>query len=114
MAVAVVVGTAFTALVASFVANILTPSIAAILGEPDFSELTFRINDSLFSYGKFLNALVSFLSVAAVIFFVVVKPMNVWTERAKRGEDPDVKECPECLSEIPRDARRCAYCTSQV
>jgi large conductance mechanosensitive channel len=114
LAVAVVIGTAFAALVNAFVADLITPIIAAIFGKPDFSGLSFTINESAFRYGSFLNALITFLSVAAAIFFFVVKPMNVWTERAKRGEDPDVKECPECLSEIPHAATRCAFCTSQL
>lgn len=114
LAVAVVIGTAFAALVNAFVADLITPIIAAIFGKPDFSELTFTINGSVFKYGSFLNALIAFLSVAAAIFFFVVKPMNLLSERAKRGEDPDVKDCPECLSEIPFAARRCAHCTSQL
>lgn len=114
LAVAVVIGTAFAALINALVADLITPIIAAIFGKPDFSGLTFTVNGSIFKYGSFLNALITFLSVAAAIFFFVVKPMNVWTERAKRGEDPDVKECPECLSEIPYAARRCAHCTSEL
>jgi large conductance mechanosensitive channel len=114
LAVAVVVGTAFTALVKSFVDNLVTPVIAAVFGQPDFSGLSFTVNGSHFLYGSFLNALITFLSVAAAIFFFVVKPMNVWTERARRGEDPDVKECPECLSEIPFAASRCAHCTTRI
>lgn len=114
LAVAVVIGTAFAALVASLVADLITPIIAAIFGKPDFSDLTFTINGSVFKYGSFLNALVAFITVAAAIFFFVVKPMNVLTERAKRGEDPAVKDCPECLSEIPFKATRCAHCTSQL
>lgn len=114
LAVAVVVGTAFAALVKSFVDNLITPIIAAIFGQPSFAGLKFTINGSEFLYGSFINALITFLSVAAAIFFFVVKPMNIWTERAKRGEDPDVKECPDCLSEIPYAAKRCAHCTSQL
>jgi large conductance mechanosensitive channel len=114
LAVAVVIGTAFTVLINSLVKDLITPIIAAIFGQPDFSDLTFTINDSIFRYGSFLNALIAFLSVAAAIFFVVVKPMNVWTERVKRGDDPDVKDCPECLSEIPFAAKRCAHCTSEL
>lgn len=114
LAVAVVIGTAFAALIASLVADIITPVIAAVFGKPDFSGLTFTINGSVFKYGNFLNALIAFLTVAAAIFFFVVKPMNVWSERAKRGDDPDVKDCPECLSEIPFAAKRCAHCTSQL
>jgi large conductance mechanosensitive channel len=114
LAVAVVIGTAFAALVKSFVDNMITPIIAAVFGKADFSALSFTINGSDFGYGLFINALITFLSVAAAIFFFVVKPMNVMTERAKRGEDPDVKDCPECLSEIPYAATRCAHCTSQL
>lgn len=114
LAVAVVIGTAFAALVGSFVANMITPLIAAIFGQPDFSELQFTINGSVFFYGKFINALITFLSVSAAIFFFVVKPMNVLQERVKRGEDPDVKDCPECLMEIPYQATRCGHCTSQL
>lgn len=114
LAVAVVIGTAFAALIASLVADIITPIIAAVFGKPDFSGLTFTINGSVFKYGNFLNALIAFLTVAAAIFFFVVKPMNMWTERARRGEDPDVKDCPECLSEIPYAAKRCAHCTTQI
>lgn len=112
LAVAVVIGTAFTALVNSMVSDLITPIVAAVFGQPDFSDLTFTINGSVFKYGNFLNALITFLTVAAAIFFFVVKPMNLWTERSRRGEDPDVKDCPECLSEIPFAAKRCAHCTS--
>ncbi len=114
LAVAVVIGTAFAALVASLVSDLITPIIAAIFGKPDFSNLTFTINGSVFKYGSFINALIAFMSVAAAIFFFVVKPMNVWSERTKRGEDPDVKDCPECLSQIPHAATRCAHCTTQL
>lgn len=112
LAVAVVIGGAFGALIASLVADIITPVIAAIFGQPDFSSLTFTINGSVFKYGSFLNALIAFITVAAAIFFFVVKPMNMWTARAKEGADPDVKDCPECLSEIPYAAKRCAHCTA--
>ncbi|MGK2878411.1 MAG: large conductance mechanosensitive channel protein MscL [Solirubrobacterales bacterium] len=114
LAVAVLIGTAFAALIKSFVDNLITPIIAAIFGKPSFADLAFTINGSEFGYGLFINALITFLSVAAAVFFFVVKPMNVWTERARRGEDPDVKDCPECLSEIPFAATRCAHCTSQL
>lgn len=114
LAVAVVVGTAFTALINAFVSDLITPVIAAVFGRQDFSALTFSINGSVFRYGSFLNALIAFLSVAAAIFFFVVKPMNLWTERTRRGADPTVRECPECLSEIPYAALRCAYCTTQL
>ena len=115
LAVAVVIGAAFTAVVNSLVADIFTPLIAAIFGTQDFSSLTFTINGSTFSYGLFLNALIAFLMVALVIFFLVVKPMNMMMARKKAGQapaDPSTKICPECLSEIPVAARRCAFCTT--
>jgi large conductance mechanosensitive channel len=113
LAVAVVVGTAFSALVAALVADLLTPIIAAIFGKPDFSGLTFTINGSKFAYGAFINALITFVSVAAAVFFFVVTPVNrLMARRAK--EDPDTKECPECTSAIPIRARRCPLCTSEV
>jgi large conductance mechanosensitive channel len=94
----------------------VTPLLAAIFGEPDFSNLTFTINDSQFRYGAFLNALIAFVLIAAVLFFLVVKPVNALM--ARRKTEPDVeattRECPECLSEIPVGARRCAFCTTEV
>lgn len=114
LAVAVVIGVAFGNVVTSLVENLITPLIAAIVGEHDFSALTFTINGSVFGYGSFINAVVSFVLIAAVIFFFVVKPINALIARARRepAPDPTTKKCPECLSEIPIDARRCAYCTS--
>jgi large conductance mechanosensitive channel len=115
LAVAVVIGTAFVAVVNAFVADILTPVIAAIFGKPDFSNLTFTINGSVFKYGDFLNVLITFVSVAAAVFFLVVKPMNVLQSRRATADDgPVMRECPECLSAIPRAARRCSQCTSEV
>jgi large conductance mechanosensitive channel len=114
LAVAVVIGVAFGAVVTAFVADLITPLIAAIFGKPDFSGLTFTINGSHFLYGDFLNAVLSFVLVAAAIFFVVVKPMNTLAARRARAEDPTTRDCPECLSEIPLSARRCAYCTSEL
>jgi large conductance mechanosensitive channel len=115
LAVAVVIGTAFVAVVNAFVADILTPVIAAIFGKPDFSNLTFTINGSVFKYGDFLNVLITFVSVAAAVFFLVVKPMNVLQSRRATADDgPAMRECPECLSAIPRAARRCSQCTSEV
>ena len=117
LAVGVVIGAAFTAVVTSMVANLITPLIAAIGGQPDFNSLSFAINGSQFNYGSFINAVISFLIIAAVIFFFVVKPLNKLQERAsrsKKAEDPTEKKCPECLSEIPKDAKRCMYCTSKV
>jgi large conductance mechanosensitive channel len=113
LAVAVVIGAAFGAVVTAFVANIITPLIAAIFGQPDFSGLVFTINGSAFRYGLFINALISFLLIALVIYYVVVVPMNRVAERRKRGQDPETKECPECLSEIPHKARKCAHCGSE-
>ena len=116
LAVAVVIGTAFGAVVTAFVENIVTPLIAAIIGEPSFGDLHFTINDAVFGYGNVLNALIAFLSVAAVIYFLVVQPMNVLQERLKPGKpvDEPTRACPECLSDIPRQARRCAFCTAQI
>ena len=117
LAVAVVIGAAFGAVITSFVTNILTPLIAAIAGKPDFSALNFTVNGAVISYGTFLNALISFLLVAGAVYFVMVAPMNAWKARAARNAapaDPTSKKCPECLSEIPAGARRCAFCTSAV
>lgn len=114
LAVAVVIGTAFTAVVTALTKSLITPLIAAIGGQPDFSELTFTINNSTFTYGMFLNALISFLIVAAVVFFFVVKPTNHLMNRFEKPEDPKTRECPECLSSIPKAARRCASCTAVV
>jgi large conductance mechanosensitive channel len=117
LAIAVVIGTAFAALVAAFVADIITPLIAAIFGKPDFGNLSFTINKSTFLYGNFINALITFVSVAAAIFFFVVKPLNVLEARRAAGaptESPTTRPCPECLSEIPVAANRCAFCTSEV
>ncbi|HET6476821.1 MAG TPA: large conductance mechanosensitive channel protein MscL [Thermoleophilia bacterium] len=113
LAVAVVIGAAFGAVITAFVANIITPLIAAIFGQPDFSGLTFTINGSVFRYGLFLNAVISFLLVAAAIYYVVIVPMNKIKERREQGQDPTVKECPECMSEIPHKARKCAFCGSE-
>ncbi|HMT05519.1 MAG TPA: large conductance mechanosensitive channel protein MscL [Solirubrobacterales bacterium] len=110
LAVAVVIGAAFTALVSSMVADLLTPIIAAIFGEPDFSGLSFTIRGSEFTYGNFINALLSFLSVTLVIYFFVVVPMN----RIKGQEDETHRDCPECFTEIPVQATRCAHCTTRV
>ena len=116
LAVAVVIGAAFGALVTSFVENLVTPLIAAIVGEPDFSNLSFTINDSKFGYGAFLNALIAFLAIAAVIYFFVVQPLNALMARLKPGKpvDTPTRPCPECESDIPRTARRCAFCTTEV
>ena len=116
LAVAVVVGAAFGAVVAAFVKDLLTPLIAALVGKPDFSSLRFTINGSEFLYGDFINALVSFILVAGAVYFFVVTPINALIARSRKEPpaDPTTKKCPECLSEIPIDARRCAFCTSPV
>ena len=113
LAVAVVVGTAFTALVKALVTDIVTPLIAAIFGQPNFESLTFTIHHSQFRYGDLLNAAFTFLTIAAVVFFLVVAPVNsLMARRAK--EDPATKECPLCLSTIPYRAKKCAHCTSDL
>jgi large conductance mechanosensitive channel len=116
LAIAVVIGAAFGALVTSFVASFITPLIAAIGGTPDFSSLAFTINGSRFTYGSFFNALLSFLIIAAVIFFFVVRPLNTLMSRLKPEPAVDrvVRPCPECLSDIPEEAHRCAFCTAEV
>jgi large conductance mechanosensitive channel len=116
LAVAVVVGAAFGAVVTSLVENIITPLIAAIGGQPDFSALSFTINNSVFNIGLFLNALISFLIIAFVIFFLVVKPMNSLMARYKpSAEEPTpTKECPFCMSSVPVGATRCPFCTSEL
>ncbi len=116
LAVAVVIGAAFGAVVTALVENIITPLIAAIIGEPSFGDLRFTVNDAVFGYGNVLNALISFLAIAAVVYFFVVQPLNALTERLRPGKpvDEPTRECPECLSDIPRGARRCAFCTAEV
>jgi large conductance mechanosensitive channel len=116
LAVAVVIGAAFGAVVTALVKDLLTPLIGAIVGQHDFSALTFAINGSRFLYGDFLNALIAFLSVAAVVYFFVVTPMNTVMARLKPGRpvDKPVRPCPECESDIPIAARRCAFCTAEV
>ncbi|MGB4800038.1 MAG: large conductance mechanosensitive channel protein MscL [Candidatus Saccharimonadales bacterium] len=113
LAVAVVVGAAFGAVVTSLVENFVTPLIAAIGGLPNFGSLSFTINDSTFKYGLILNALISFLSIAAVVFFFVVHPLNKLLAHAKPSDEvekPAERECPECLSAIPSGATRCKFC----
>ena len=115
LAVAVVIGAAFTALVTSFVANFVTPLIAAIGGNSDFSRLSFTVNGSHFRYGLFINALISFVISAAVVYFFVVKPFAALLERyMPKKEIGETRSCPECLSDIPVAARRCSFCTSEV
>jgi len=114
LAVAVVVGAAFGAVVASLVADLITPLIGAIIGEPDFSGLAFTINGSEFTYGNFINALLAFLSVAAAIYFFVVVPLAKLEERRHGPKASETRECPQCLSEVPVPASRCAFCTSEL
>ena len=116
MAVGIVIGIAFAAVVTALVADIITPIIAAIGGQPNFSDLTFTINKSHFLYGSFLNAVISFVLIAAAVFFLVVKPVNALMARRKTEPpvDATTRACPECLSDIPVAARRCAFCTAMV
>lgn len=117
LAVAVVIGAAFGAVVTALVKDFFTPLIAAIGGQHDFSKLSFVLHGSTFSYGDFLNVLISFLSIAAVVFFFVVQPVNKLQElanRRKTPEEPSERKCPECLSSIPKAAKRCAFCTAKV
>ena len=117
LAVAVVVGGAFGAIVNAMVKDLITPLIGAIVGKPDFSGLVVTINGSPFLVGDFLNAIISFLLIAAAVYFFIVVPVNALKARAARGEapaDPTTKKCPECLSEVPIGARRCAFCTSAL
>ena len=116
LAVAVVIGAAFGAVISAFVKGLLTPLIAALVGKPDFSALQFTVHGSTFLYGDFLNALISFVLVAAAVYYFVVTPVNALISRSRKQPpaDPTTRKCPECLSEIPIDARRCAFCTSQL
>jgi large conductance mechanosensitive channel len=117
MAVGVVVGAAFATVVGAFTKDLLTPLIAAIAGKPDFSAIVFTINGTPFLVGDFINALISFLLVAAAVYFFVVTPVNLLVARMRKDPvpaDPTTKKCGECLSEIPIDARRCAHCGQPV
>jgi large conductance mechanosensitive channel len=119
LAVAVVIGGAFGAIVTALVKDLITPLIAAIFGKPDFSAIAFTLNGSRFLIGDFINAVVAFVLVAAAIYFFVVVPMNEATERfgpkpAGAPALPEVRDCPECLSEIPAAAHRCKFCTAQL
>jgi large conductance mechanosensitive channel len=116
LAVAFVLGAAFTAVVTALVRDLLTPVIAAIFGKPNFASLSFTIHGSEFFYGDFLNALLTFVLIAAAVFFFVVKPVNYLMARRRTGPDVEspTRGCPECLSQIPVGASRCAFCTSEV
>ncbi|MBV8552088.1 MAG: large conductance mechanosensitive channel protein MscL [Acidobacteriaceae bacterium] len=117
LAVAVVMGAAFGAVVTALVKDLLTPLIAAIVGKPDFSNIQFTIHNSKFMIGDFVNAAISFLLIGTAVYFFIVLPINTLMARLKRGEappDPTTKQCPECLSTIPIAAKRCAFCTSAL
>ncbi len=117
LAVGVVVGAAFGSVVTEFTKDLLTPLIAAIVGKPDFSAIQFEINGSKFLIGNFVNAVIAFLLVATAVYYFVVLPINALIARVKRDPappDPTTKKCPECLSEVPIPAKRCAFCTSQI
>lgn len=117
LAVGVVIGVAFGAVVTSLVADIITPIIAGLIGQPDFSALSFTLNDSEVLYGNFLNAVFSFLVVAAAIFYLVVRPVNHLVSRTKRQAEtpePTTRRCPHCWSDIARQASRCPQCTAEV
>jgi large conductance mechanosensitive channel len=114
LAIAIVVGTAFTAMVTALVADLITPLIAAVAGKPNFSNLQFTIHKSTFHYGSFINAVLSFLLIAAVVYYLIVAPSVKLSARLTRHEEATTRDCPECLSTIPIAASRCMYCTSQL
>ncbi len=116
LAVAVVIGGAFGAVVTALVKDIVTPLIGAFGGTPDFSAISFTVNNSKFMIGDFINAVISFITIAAVIYFFVVTPMNKIMEKVKKGQkvDPSTKICPDCLSAVPIGAKRCKFCTSTL
>jgi large conductance mechanosensitive channel len=112
-----VIGAAFATLVSAFTKDLLTPLIAALVGKPDFSAIQFTVNGSMFALGDFINAAISFLLVAAAVYFFVVTPVNMLVARMRKAPapaDPTTRKCPECLSEIPIDARRCAHCSQPI
>jgi large conductance mechanosensitive channel len=111
LAVAFVMGVVFAALMKAFIADLITPIIALIIGKPNFEGLKFTINSSHFLYGDFLNAIFTFVTTAAAVFFFVVKPYEIWDSR-RQVDDPSVKDCPECTTKIPAAARRCPQCTA--
>ncbi len=114
LAVGVVIGAAFGTVVTAFVKDLLTPVIAAIVKKPDFSGFVFEVNGAKFFYGDFLNAVISFLLVALAVYYFVVLPVNSLMKRFEKQALPDKKKCPECESDVPLAARRCAFCTSQI
>ena len=114
LAVAVVIGVAFNAVIQALIADIITPLIAAIGGQPNFSSLSFTVNKSHFPYGSFFNALISFVIIAAVVYYLIVSPAAKITDLTTRQKEATERDCPECLSSIPVKAKRCMYCTSEV
>ena len=114
LAVAVIIGAAFTAIVTSFVTNIITPLIAALVGKPDFSALVLNLHGGVIKYGSFLNSVIDFLLLAAVVYFIIVVPMNYLLAFGKKPVAPTDKACPQCLSEIPLAASRCKFCAQPV
>jgi large conductance mechanosensitive channel len=114
LAVAVIIGTAFTAVVTAIVKDLITPLIGAIWKQPNFSTLTFTIHGSKFLYGDFINALLAFVIIAAVVYFLIVLPMAKLIMRLERNKEATERDCPECLSTIPLSATRCKYCTVEV
>ena len=114
LAVAVVIGGAFGMVVTSLVDDIINPILAAIVGKPDFSDLTISVGDAAIRYGSFITAIINFVIIAAAIFFIVVKPVNALLARTKGEAAVTTRQCPECLSEIPVAATRCAHCGVQV
>jgi large conductance mechanosensitive channel len=114
LAVAVVIGVAFNAVVQALIADIITPLIAAIAGKPNFASLSFTVHKSHFLYGSFINAVLSFVIIAAVIYYIVVSPAAKVTALATRNKEATERDCPECLQSIPVAAKRCMYCTAEV
>lgn len=116
LAVGVVVGAAFGGVVTALTKDLLTPLIAAFVGKPDFSAIKFEVNGSKFLLGDFLNAVIAFVIVSAAVYYMVVLPVNAMIARSRKEPpaDPTTKKCPECLSEIPIEARRCAHCAIQI
>ncbi|MFZ0286314.1 MAG: large conductance mechanosensitive channel protein MscL [Terriglobales bacterium] len=117
LAVGVVIGAAFGSVVTALTKDLLTPLIAALVGKPDFSAISFTLNGTVFPVGDFINAVISFLLIAAAVYFFVVTPLNALVARMRKAPapaDPTTRKCPECLSEIPLDAKRCAFCAQPV
>jgi large conductance mechanosensitive channel len=116
MAVGIVIGAAFGTVVASFVKDLMTPFIAAVVHKPDFSGIAFQLNGSKFLIGDFVNSIISFILIAAAVYYAVVLPVNALVARVSRQPPaaPTTKKCPECISEIPIEAKKCAFCTSAL